>query len=139
MTPCVPAALLAVEEQYEPSLNSTVSSVLAATTGAVEPISVGTGIVSPGTSATLGEPADNAIPSGGNVGVGDKEGGGGNGSSVITGSGSTPGTGNPTESVSGHTNVPVVSTGGAEGVTRCESWWLEFGILVWGVRMVYWV
>ena len=122
---------------------STVSSVPAAATSAVEGpivlISAGTGIIPSGKSATLGASANSAIPSGGSVGGGDKGGGGGNRSSVITGSGSTTGSGNPTESVSGHTTVPIVSTGGAEGVTRCDSWWLKFEMLVWGLGMVYWM
>ena len=136
---------------------STISSIPTATTSTVEttvPISASLGVVTLGTSV---------IQSGGNGG------GGGNGSSAVTanasamgsrsttgnvsatvsgsttrsvsttGSGNPTEIGNPTETASGHTSVPVVPTGAAEGVTRWESWWLEFGLLVWGVGMVYWI
>ena len=139
---------------------SIVFSVPAATTSTVAPIvsiSACMGIVPPGTFATSIEPASSTIQSGGNGG------GGGNGSSLVTGSGiTTPsgsatgsssatgsgsatrsslvtGSGTATESVSSHTSVPVVPTGGAEGATRWESWWLELGILVWGFGMVFWL
>ena len=57
----------------------------------------------------------------------------GNGSRVVTGNG------NPTESASGRTNVPIGFTGGAEGVNGWSNWLLGFGILVWEVGMVFWM
>lgn len=104
--------------------------VAAAADSSVElivPISASMGIVPPGTSAASVTPAKSTIQSGGN------------GSSAVTGSGTTTGSGNPTESISGQTNVPIISTGEAKVVNRWESWWLKFEMLVWGLGMVYWM
>ncbi|KAK0512307.1 hypothetical protein JMJ35_005435 [Cladonia borealis] len=118
---------------------SAISSIPTAATSAVPPIvsiSASLGVVSLGTSAIL---------SGGNESSAVTANASAMGSGSTTGTGSaivsitTTGSGNPTESASGHTSVPVVPTGGAEGANVCENWWLEFGLLVWGVGMVFWM
>ena len=109
---------------------STVSSVTAAATNAVQPMSASLGTIPRGPSA---------IKTSGNGG------GGGNGSSVVTGTGGYTGTGSTTgssvstESVPSHTAVPVVPTGGAKGANGWEIWWPGFEVLVWGVQMVFWM
>ena len=94
------------------AISSFPTTTISTMQGSVVAISASRGIIAPGTSAIQN---------------------GGNGSRVITGSG------NPTESVPGHTNVSTVFTGGAEGGSGWSNWLLVFGILGWEVAMVYWI
>ena len=102
------------------------TAVISTVQGPVVTILASMGIIAPGTSAM--------------------QHGGVNGSSVVKGGGSVTGSdgaatgsGNPTETVPGRTNISTVFTGGTKGVNGWSSWLLGFGILVWEVGMLYWM